>query len=104
MVGPERNGEECHCQQDGQQTDLIIEADNPGEYWGQCGDFCGLSHALMRARVRAVDQADYEGESTNRVIRPTPLGGLGEQIVLQRSWEAPKRPIEQYASVLGRLV
>lgn len=44
----------------GQQTDLIIEADKPGEYWGQCGEFCGLSHALMRARVRAVDQADYD--------------------------------------------
>ncbi len=44
----------------GQQTTLILEADAPGEYWGQCGEFCGLSHALMRARVRAVDQADYD--------------------------------------------
>jgi hypothetical protein len=67
-------------------------------------------HRLVKSYPRGtvvrllVDQADYEGESTNRVIRPTPLGGLGEQIVLQRSWEAPKRPIEQYASVLGRLV
>lgn len=44
----------------GQQTLLTLEADQPGEYWGQCGEFCGLSHALMRARVRAVDQTDYE--------------------------------------------
>ena len=43
----------------GQQTTLILEADEPGEFWGQCGEFCGLSHALMRARVRAVDEADY---------------------------------------------
>jgi cytochrome c oxidase subunit 2 len=43
----------------GQQTQLIIEADEPGEYWGQCGEFCGLSHALMRARVQAVSDADY---------------------------------------------
>jgi len=50
-----------------------------------------------------VDQADYEGDSTDRVTRPTPLGELGEQIVLQRSWEAPRRPIERYAAVLGRL-
>ena len=50
-----------------------------------------------------IDQADYEGHSTDRVARPTPLGELGEQIVLQRSWEAPKRPIERYAAVLGRL-
>jgi hypothetical protein len=66
-------------------------------------------HRLVKSYPRGtqtlllVDQADYEGESTDRVIRPTPLGGLGEQIVLQRSWEAPKRPIEQYAAVLGRL-
>ncbi len=44
----------------GQQTLLILEADEPGEYWGQCGEFCGLSHALMRARVRAVDVEDYD--------------------------------------------
>jgi len=50
-----------------------------------------------------IDQADYEGESTQRVSRPTPLGALGEQIVLERSWEAPRRPIEQYAALLGRL-
>ncbi len=43
----------------GQQTVLTLEADEPGEYWGQCGEFCGLSHALMRARVRAVDVEDY---------------------------------------------
>jgi transposase len=66
-------------------------------------------HRLVKSYPRStvvrllVDQADYEGESTDRVTRPTPLGGLGEQIVLQRSWEAPKRPIEQYAAVLGRL-
>ena len=50
-----------------------------------------------------IDQADYEGESTERVVRPTPLGALGKDIVLDRSWEAPKRAIEQYASLLGRL-
>jgi len=67
------------------------------------------NHRLVKSYPRGtaarllVDQADYEGESTKRVTRPTPLGGLGEQIVLQRSWEAPKRPIEQYAAVLGRL-
>jgi hypothetical protein len=50
-----------------------------------------------------IDQSDYEGESTDRVICPTPLGELGAQIVLARSWEAPRRSIEQYAALLGRL-
>jgi len=46
-----------------------------------------------------IDQADYEGDSTDQVARPTPLGEPGAQIVLQRSREAPKQPIERYAAV-----
>lgn len=44
----------------GQVTDLRLQADRPGEYWGQCAEFCGLSHSLMRARVLAVEPAEYQ--------------------------------------------
>ncbi len=44
----------------GQQTTLTLEADEPGEYWGQCGEFCGLSHAIMRARVEALPESEFE--------------------------------------------
>lgn len=44
----------------GQETILLLEADDPGEYWGQCAEFCGLSHALMRARVVAYEPADFD--------------------------------------------
>ena len=44
----------------GQETLLLLEASEPGEYWGHCAEFCGLSHALMRARVEAMDPADFE--------------------------------------------
>ncbi len=44
----------------GQETLLLLEATEAGEYWGQCGEFCGLSHALMRARVEAMDQPDFD--------------------------------------------
>jgi len=44
----------------GQETYLNLEADQPGEYWGQCAEFCGLSHALMRARVVAVDDVGFD--------------------------------------------
>ncbi len=37
-----------------------LQADNPGEYWGQCTEFCGLSHTNMRMRVIALTPADYE--------------------------------------------
>ena len=44
----------------GQTTLLRLQADEPGEYWGHCAEFCGLSHSLMRARVQALAPAEYE--------------------------------------------
>lgn len=44
----------------GQITNLRLQADEVGEYWGHCAEFCGLSHSLMRARVQAVPQAEYD--------------------------------------------
>lgn len=42
-------------------TELLrLEADEPGEYWGHCAEFCGLSHSLMRTRVIALDAGEYE--------------------------------------------
>jgi len=44
----------------GQTTQLRLQADEPGEYWGHCAEFCGLSHSLMRARVHAVSEAEFD--------------------------------------------
>jgi cytochrome c oxidase subunit 2 len=44
----------------GREHPLLIEADEPGVYRGQCTEFCGLSHAYMRMRVVALDPADYD--------------------------------------------
>ena len=44
----------------GQTTELRLQADEPGEYWGHCAEFCGLSHSLMRARVQALEPAEYQ--------------------------------------------
>ena len=38
---------------------LNMSADQPGEYWGQCTEFCGLSHANMRMRVVALSADDF---------------------------------------------
>jgi cytochrome c oxidase subunit 2 len=38
---------------------LWLEADHPGYYWGQCAEFCGDSHALMRFRVIALDEKEF---------------------------------------------
>ncbi len=44
----------------GQITELRLESYEPGEFWGQCAEFCGLSHSLMRARVLALEPSDFE--------------------------------------------
>ena len=44
----------------GQETEMRLYASNPGEYWGHCAEFCGLSHSKMRARVVAMTQGDYD--------------------------------------------
>ncbi len=44
----------------GQTNHSWIEAGAPGAYYGQCSEFCGLSHAAMTARVLALPQADWD--------------------------------------------
>jgi cytochrome c oxidase subunit 2 len=44
----------------GRTSPLTIEADDPGSYWGQCTEYCGLSHANMRMRVIALSDAEYD--------------------------------------------
>ena len=60
----------------GQETDQRLYADEPGEYWGHCAEFCGLSHARMRARVVAMTQGDFDAWMENQ-MRPavTPAPG-----------------------------
>ena len=36
-----------------------LEADEPGVYFGQCTEFCGLSHSRMRMQVVAVTLDDF---------------------------------------------
>lgn len=44
----------------GRDNHLTIEAPNPGEYLGQCTEYCGLSHANMRMRVVAQSPPDFQ--------------------------------------------
>jgi cytochrome c oxidase subunit 2 len=38
---------------------LWLQADHAGYYWGQCAEFCGEDHAVMRFRVIALDAKDF---------------------------------------------
>lgn len=60
----------------GQTTLLRLQADEPGTYWGHCAEFCGLSHSLMRARVQAVEPAEYEAWlAEQQTAAATPVEG-----------------------------
>ena len=39
---------------------LWFKADRPGYFYGQCAEYCGESHAIMKFRVIALAQADWE--------------------------------------------
>ena len=39
---------------------LWLKADKPGYYWGQCAEYCGDSHAVMRFRVIALEKKDFD--------------------------------------------
>lgn len=39
---------------------MLMQADRPGEYWGECKEYCGLSHANMRLRVIAQPPEEFD--------------------------------------------
>jgi cytochrome c oxidase subunit 2 len=45
----------------GRVTHLTLQAERPGTYFGQCKEFCGISHANMRFRVIAQTAKDFTG-------------------------------------------
>lgn len=44
----------------GHTNSMWFNATEPGNYSGQCLEYCGASHALMRFRVIAESQADFD--------------------------------------------
>lgn len=51
----------------GQTNSITLKANTVGEYWGQCTEFCGDSHANMRFRV-FVDSPDDFAAWTKREL------------------------------------
>jgi len=44
----------------GRKNHMTIQADKAEFYYGECAEYCGLSHANMRLRVVAQPQADFD--------------------------------------------
>jgi cytochrome c oxidase subunit II len=73
----------------GRINHMTLEADAPGEYRGQCAEFCGLSHANMRLMVIAHEQSEFESWAAAQAQpAETPVSSLalrGEQLFVEGS-------------------
>ncbi len=69
----------------GQTNHMWITASQTGTYDGQCSEFCGIEHALMRARVVVLSKADYQAWVQNQQSPPpapqTALEIQGQKLV-----------------------
>ena len=72
----------------GRVNDIIIRAERPGLYRGQCAEFCGLQHAHMAMDVAVVSKTDFvDWEQRQRQPAPaprTPLQLAGYNIFINR--------------------
>jgi len=60
----------------GQTNEITLIARVPGEYLGQCAEFCGLSHANMRFRVFVDTPQEFaRWEAAQRADAATPPAG-----------------------------
>jgi cytochrome c oxidase subunit 2 len=55
----------------GQTNHMWLTADEPGVYRGQCAEFCGLEHALMRLKVVVDSPQDFDAWVANQQL-PAP--------------------------------
>ena len=63
---------------------MWFEAYAPGEYFGQCAEFCGVSHANMRFKVVAVARDEFDRwllHQANPAAEPSdPLAARGKEL------------------------
>lgn len=76
----------------GRTHHLQIEANQPGEFRGQCAEYCGGAHAKMALRVVALAPADYdawlEKESSLAAEPVEPVAIRGKELFLRRGCPA----------------
>jgi cytochrome c oxidase subunit II len=59
---------------------LILTPEVPGEYLGQCAEYCGMSHANMRLRAIVHPKGDFEQWAKGQQAPPVePRGQAAEQ-------------------------
>ena len=73
----------------GKTTSMWFQADQTGEYYGQCAEFCGESHAWMKFRVIADTPEDYEAWTQAQLAEAaqpsTPEQTAGAQLFITKA-------------------
>jgi cytochrome c oxidase subunit II len=70
-------------------NEMTLIADKPGEYWGECAEFCGTQHGKMKLMVIAQTDQDFADWLEHQQTVPAPpedeLAFEGRQIFLGSS-------------------
>ena len=70
----------------GRMAPWKIEAETPGVYFGQCTEFCGLSHSRMRMQTVAMDPADFQlwvDQQMQPAVEPTDSAALRGRAIFE---------------------
>jgi cytochrome c oxidase subunit 2 len=67
----------------GRSNRILLEADRPGRYRGQCSEFCGLQHAHMALVVVAESPAKFKTWLANMAQPAAAASGAGAQVFAQ---------------------
>lgn len=63
---------------------MWFQADVTGEFFGQCAEFCGVSHANMRFKVIAVDRPEFDAWLQRQAVEASdaidPLAAQGQAL------------------------
>jgi cytochrome c oxidase subunit 2 len=65
-------------------NESVLRASRPGEYYGQCAELCGVSHANMRFVVSVVSEEEFaawlRAQAQDAVVSTDPLAQAGQQV------------------------
>ena len=67
----------------GRENELVLQADRPGIYQGQCAEFCGMQHAYMRLLVIAEPAAAFSAWQARQLQPAQPPSDPARQRGLQ---------------------
>ncbi|MCS7250886.1 MAG: cytochrome c oxidase subunit II [Thermoflexus sp.] len=73
----------------GRENPVWLQSDVEGVFYGQCAELCGISHANMRLRVRAVSEAEFqrwvEAQRAPAAQPVEPLAQQGYQVFMSKA-------------------